>query len=84
MTEPSELILAVALKYDDGDNEGRRLAEAAVQRLAWRKRHSGKECSRCREVKPVAEFTTDSRKPDGLDRRCNGCKAQAARQQRTG
>lgn len=73
MTEPSELILSVALKYDDGDNEGRRLAKAAVQRLAWRKRHSGKECSRCREVKPVAEFTRDDRRPDGLGYICRKC-----------
>ena len=57
--------------------------DAVRARLAYRQRHSGKTCAKCGRVLPLSAFTTDSRKPDGLDKRCNQCKAKAARSRRT-
>lgn len=68
-----ELLAAVTSRYDGPDNEAARLLEQTQGRLAWRLRHSGKECERCRESKSLAGFSRDSRNPDGLRRYCRQC-----------
>lgn len=56
---------------------------AALQaRLNYRRKHSGKTCAKCGKARPLSAFTTDSRKADGLDTRCNPCKAERARVRR--
>ena len=67
------LIQAVTQHYDGVDHEADRLAEGALQRLAWRRRNSGKACDRCRATKAVSSFSKDSRNPDGLRRYCREC-----------
>ena len=57
--------------------------DAVLARLAYRQKHSGKTCAKCRRDLPLSAFTTDSRKPDGLDKRCNQCKAKAAHRWRS-
>lgn len=56
--------------------------DAIRARLAYRHKHSGKTCSKCRRALPLSSFTTDSRKTDGLDNRCHECKAAEARARR--
>lgn len=72
-TPNEELLETVAFRYDGSDNEGVRLLEQVQARLAWRLRHSGKTCDRCDEDKPLADFSRDSREPDGLRRYCRKC-----------
>ncbi|WGH21419.1 HNH endonuclease [Arthrobacter phage Emotion] len=75
-----DLIRHVAAKYDDGNGEGERLADAALRRLEWRKERGGRVCPKCGETKPVSEFGVDARKPDGLDPRCKACEASRKRE----
>lgn len=72
---PEERIRLVAARYDGDDDEARRLGDEALQRLAWRKRRSGKECARCGERKPLSAFGRDTRERDGLHRLCRGCRS---------
>lgn len=67
---------AVCAKYDDGGGEAEALRVASFRRLQWRRRHSGKECSRCMETKPVKDFGPDGRKSDGLQGICRACDAR--------
>lgn len=39
-------------------------------------------CTRCRAVKPVTEFGTDSRRASGRKARCRACEAELARERR--
>ncbi|BDA49224.1 hypothetical protein COCOBI_13-3340 [Coccomyxa sp. Obi] len=41
-----------------------------------------KQCSKCHEQKPAAEFHRDCNKPDGLRGRCRNCEAQAGQVRR--
>ncbi|CAL8464099.1 g3634 [Coccomyxa elongata] len=41
-----------------------------------------KQCSKCHEQKPAAEFHRDCNKPDGLRGRCRACEAQAGQVRR--
>lgn len=70
-----DLIAQAAARFDSGNGEGEELAQAALARLAYRRRHGGKECDRCRVTKPVGAFGVDSREPDGLLRICRKCVA---------
>ncbi|QNJ56566.1 HNH endonuclease [Arthrobacter phage Elezi] len=65
--------------HDTEDNPLARLSAAALERRAYRLRHSGKECDRCRETKRLSAFSKDSREPDGLMRYCRACRAAAYR-----
>lgn len=56
------------------------LSPAAVDRLAYRLRRSGKVCERCREEKPLSAFGLDSRERDGLNRKCKPCRNGAERE----
>lgn len=58
------------------------LSPAALERLAWRRRHSGKDCPKCGRALPLSAFGVDSRKPDGLEDRCRECEAGRARARR--
>lgn len=66
---------AVCAKYDDGGGEAEALRAAAFRRLQWRRRHSGKECSRCGEVKPIRAFGPHGGTTDGLQPACRACDA---------
>jgi hypothetical protein len=76
-----ELIAQAVARYASGE-EAELMTAQALDRLAYRQRHTGKTCANCGEDRPLSAFTTDSRKPDGLDRRCNHCKAQRQRDRR--
>jgi hypothetical protein len=39
-----------------------------------------KTCARCKEAKPISDFTRDSTRPDKLNRYCRVCRANAARE----
>lgn len=58
------------------------LEERVARRLAYRLRHSGKTCERCRKDKPLSSFSRDSRNRDGLRRYCRECDADAYKQRR--
>lgn len=73
MTSTRERLAAVTARYDGQDGEAAKLLQQAQERLAWRLRRSGKECSGCGLSKPLSEFTKDARSPDGLGRRCKSC-----------
>ena len=77
------LLARVASRYENGNGEAASLTASTLERLEYRRRHSGKECAKCGESRPLSDFTTDSRKPDGLDRRCKSCKATQARERRS-
>lgn len=55
------------------------LSPAALERLAWRRRHSGKDCPKCGRSLPLSAFGLDVRKPDGLDPRCKSCESARKR-----
>jgi hypothetical protein len=76
------LIQAVAQRYDGADNEAERLAQDALQRLSWRMRHSGKHCSACDEVHPIAAFGPDGSRADGLAHRCRDSDSARKREAR--
>jgi hypothetical protein len=83
MTEDLPARLArLAARYDSGNGEGEALTNEALERLAYRRRHSGKTCAVCGEDRPLSAFTTDARKPDGLGLRCNSCEARRQRERR--
>lgn len=65
---------AVCAKYDDGGGEAEALRSAAFRRLQWRRRRSGKVCSRCGEAKPLAAFGPRLDAPDGLRDACRVCR----------
>lgn len=72
--DPTESRLArLAARYDAGSGEGRRLTREALERLAYRRRHAGKTCSRCGELRPMSAFGPDGARPDGLAHRCRDC-----------
>ncbi len=68
----SEGLELVASKYV-GEAELQGFQEAALARLSWRLRHSGKTCSKCQEEKPLSAFTRDGQRPDGLSPWCREC-----------
>ncbi|MET4003923.1 hypothetical protein ABIB48_002661 [Arthrobacter sp. UYCu511] len=58
------------------------LSSAALERLDYRRRHSGKTCSACSEVLPLAMFGVDLSKTDGLRHSCRPCEARRRREAR--
>lgn len=50
------------------------LSAAALERRAYRLRHSGKTCDKCRETKPLSAFGVNAREADGLNRTCKPCR----------
>lgn len=73
---PAARIAQAAQAYDSGNGEAQALTAQALARLAYRRRHSGKTCDRCRETKPLSAFGLHSREPDGLRRECKACIAR--------
>lgn len=71
-----EAIRAVAQRYDGDAGEAMQLAEDALRRLDWRARRGRKECATCHEDKPVAAFTLDSSRADGLTPQCRECRSR--------
>jgi hypothetical protein len=83
MTEDLPARLArLAARYDSGNGEGEALTEEALERLAYRRRHSGKTCRTCREDKPMSAFSPDGARPDGLSPRCRSCNNARMRESR--
>lgn len=78
-----DALRALCDRYDDGDDEGRRLYEQALRNLGRRRRRGGKACSRCGEAKPLSAFGPDDRNPDGKDGRCRACSSELRRLSRT-
>jgi hypothetical protein len=76
---PEDALLSLTAKYDDGNDEGAKLASEALRRLEWRRRRGGKVCSRCADAKPLEAFGPDARKGDGLDDRCRQCASDQRR-----
>ncbi len=72
---PEDALLSLTAKYDDGNDEGAKLASEALRRLEWRRRRGGKVCSRCSEGKPLAAFGADSSRDDGLAFYCRACRS---------
>lgn len=70
-----ERLARLAARYDAGNGEGEALTREALERLAYRRRYSGKRCDRCREEKLLSAFSRDSTRPDGLRRWCRSCDA---------
>lgn len=56
--------------------------DAIRTRLAYRQKHSGKTCSKCKRVLPLSAFSPDPSKPDGLSKRCKPCEADRRRSAR--
>ncbi|QOP65195.1 HNH endonuclease [Arthrobacter phage Tuck] len=77
--DPVSRISRVAASYDSGNGEAQALTAQALARLAYRRRHSGKTCDRCRETKPLSAFSKDVSRPDGLMRYCRACRSAAYR-----
>lgn len=63
-------IAAACARYDDGDDEGARLAADVARRLAYRRRHGGKLCGACGVPHPISAFGPDARTRDGLRSMC--------------
>lgn len=83
MAEPVvDRLASLAARYDAGNGEAEAMNRAALGRLAYRQRHSGKTCSRCRRAKPLSAFAADSRRPDGLAYICKECDAARKRKAR--
>ncbi|QNO12727.1 hypothetical protein SEA_SNEK_67 [Arthrobacter phage Snek] len=66
-------IARAVARVTDGDDAGK-LYDQVLGRLAYRRRHSGKTCSSCREVKPLSAFGVNAREADGLNRVCKQCR----------
>ncbi|WGH21139.1 hypothetical protein SEA_CASSIA_66 [Arthrobacter phage Cassia] len=77
--DPATRIARAAQAFDSGHGEAQALTAQALARLAYRRRHSGKTCDRCRETKPLSAFSKDSSRPDGLMRYCRACRSAAYR-----
>lgn len=75
-------IVDVVERYDGPSGEGARLLSQVLAARAYRLRRSGKECSRCRETKPISAFGPDTRRPDGLRYVCRSCEAADTRRRR--
>ncbi|MCS5718602.1 hypothetical protein N1027_10700 [Herbiconiux sp. CPCC 205763] len=72
---PEERLVEIANGYDpDGE-----LAASVLRQLAWRLRHSGKDCANCGRALAMTEFGRDVRKRDGLEDRCKACEAARRR-----
>lgn len=56
--------------------------DAVMVRLAYRYRHSGKTCSKCKRDLPLSAFSPDPSKQDGLSKRCKPCEAVRRRSSR--
>lgn len=69
-----EAIRRLADRYGDTPEDAEALREATRRRLAWRARRGGKECSKCRETKPVSAFGRDATRSDGLRIYCRACR----------
>lgn len=78
----ADRISRLAARYDAGNGEAEALTREALARLAYRRRYSGKTCSRCGEDKPLSAFAADNRRPDGLAYSCKSCEAARKRQAR--
>lgn len=75
----------IAARHDYGDGEGEALTREALARLEYRRKRSGKTCSRCGEFRPMSAFGPDGARPDGLSHRCRDCdngRKRAARARR--
>ncbi|UYL87673.1 HNH endonuclease [Arthrobacter phage VResidence] len=75
----TDRLARLAARYDTGNGEAEAMTKEAIERLAYRRRHSGKTCSRCGEDKPLSAFASDSRRPDGLAYSCKQCEATRKR-----
>lgn len=83
MAEPvADRLASLAARYDAGNGEAEALTAQALARLAYRRRHSGKTCSRCQQDKPTSAFGPDGSRPDGLSHRCRDCDNERKRQAR--
>lgn len=60
--------------YADSPGERQALREYVERALDYRRRHSGKECPKCNETKPLSAFGADSKEKDGLRHVCNACR----------
>ncbi|WVX88055.1 hypothetical protein SEA_TFORTROY_67 [Arthrobacter phage TforTroy] len=74
-----ERVSRAAQAFDSGNGEAQALTAQALARLAYRRRHSGKTCSSCRQEKPLSAFGVDAREADGLNRACKSCRNTAER-----
>lgn len=45
---------------------------------------SDRECSTCRQTKPLEAFSTNPSTPTGIEYRCKACKAKAEQERRKG
>lgn len=75
-----EQIRERARRFAESDQEAEVLAQATLDRLAWRSRRGAKRCSRCQETKSPFAFGQDGTRRDGLDRYCRECRANMRRQ----
>lgn len=66
-------------EYRLSEDGARKLIASADRRLAWLRAHSGKTCTACKQVKPLAEFGPDYRARDGLQPGCKQCDATRKR-----
>ncbi|UJQ86857.1 endonuclease VII [Arthrobacter phage Reedo] len=78
----AERLARLAARYDSGNGEGEALTREALTRLAYRRKSSGKDCSRCQEFKPLSAFGPDARRPDGLAYSCRVCENARKREAR--
>lgn len=72
----------LAARYEAGNGEAEAMTREALGRLAYRRRHSGKTCSRCQLDRPLSAFGPDGSRPDGLSHRCRDCDNQRKREAR--
>ncbi|QIG58543.1 HNH endonuclease [Arthrobacter phage DrSierra] len=75
----TDRLARLAARHESGNGEGEALTREALARLAYRQRHSGKTCDRCRETKPLSAFGVNARERDGLNRTCKPCRNTAER-----
>lgn len=78
----AQRLAAVAARYADDPEDAEALTREALSRLAYRRKGSGKRCSRCGEFRPMSAFAADSRRPDGLAYSCKECDAARKREAR--
>jgi hypothetical protein len=80
---PEERLAEAASKFESGNGEAAAVVYEAMARLAYRRRNGGKQCSSCREVKPLSAYGRDADRADGLAHRCRACDNTRKRESRT-
>lgn len=77
MNELEERLIEAGLRSGMTDEEARLAASDAVRRQEWRLRRGFRECSSCREKKPVAEFRRNVSRRDGRHHACRDCESDS-------